>query len=79
MDRGNANATAFAAFADDRTTDTDPTDASQVDAGVTSHEHGDHARSVAKVMRAGVNGYASEGTWRELGSSTHRAYGEPGV
>ena len=38
-----------------------------------SHEHNDHARAVADVLRAGVDVYASAGTWEALGVSNHRA------
>jgi phosphoribosyl 1,2-cyclic phosphodiesterase len=46
---------------------------SQLDACLISHEHGDHARSVEKVMRAGVDCYASAGTWNALRATSHRA------
>lgn len=45
---------------------------SQLDCCLVSHEHLDHARSVAKVMRAGVNVYASNGTWDNLNLGGHR-------
>lgn len=38
-----------------------------------SHEHGDHSRAVFELMRAGVDVYASAGTFAELGASGHRA------
>jgi len=38
-----------------------------------SHEHNDHARAVKDVMRAGVDVYASEGTFETLGVKGHRA------
>lgn len=38
-----------------------------------SHEHQDHARAVADVMKVGVDVYASAGTWQALGVSGHRA------
>ncbi len=46
---------------------------SQLDGCLLSHEHGDHARSVKQVMRAGVDCYASEPTWQQLGVDSHRA------
>src|SRR5690606_16205721 len=36
------------------------------------HEHGDHARAAADIMRAGVDIYASRGTVKALGLSGHR-------
>jgi len=39
---------------------------------LVSHEHGDHAKSVADVMKAGVDVYASAGTIEALGISGHR-------
>jgi phosphoribosyl 1,2-cyclic phosphodiesterase len=33
---------------------------------LVTHEHGDHAKSVSDLMRAGVNVYASPGTWAAL-------------
>ena len=44
---------------------------SQLDGCLVSHEHGDHARSVAKVLRAGVEVWASFGTWQALGLERH--------
>src|SRR5690606_10680214 len=42
-------------------------------AGVlVSHEHGDHSRAIADVMRAGVDVYASQGTIDALGLTGHR-------
>lgn len=38
-----------------------------LDACLLTHEHGDHSRSVPQLMAAGVNVYASAGTWAELG------------
>jgi phosphoribosyl 1,2-cyclic phosphodiesterase len=38
-----------------------------------SHHHGDHSRAAADLMRAGVNVYASAGTWAGLGLHGHRA------
>lgn len=39
---------------------------------IVSHEHGDHSRAVADVMRAGVDVYASQGTIDALGLTGHR-------
>jgi phosphoribosyl 1,2-cyclic phosphodiesterase len=38
-----------------------------------SHEHGDHGKSAAEVMKAGIDVYASQGTLDALGLSGHRA------
>lgn len=39
-----------------------------------THEHGDHAKSVVDVMAAGINVYATDGTFRALGvNNSHRA------
>lgn len=38
-----------------------------LDACLLTHEHGDHAKSVLQLMKAGVNVYASAGTWAALG------------
>src|SRR6056297_1429361 len=45
---------------------------SQLDGCLVSHEHLDHSKSVAKVMRAGVDVYASAGTWDSLNLGGHR-------
>ncbi|HEX2868645.1 MAG TPA: MBL fold metallo-hydrolase [Ignavibacteriales bacterium] len=37
-----------------------------------SHEHGDHSKSVKDVMKAGIDVYASEGTFSALGVEGHR-------
>ena len=37
-----------------------------------SHEHGDHAKAVEKLTRAGVDCYMSEGTAGKLGFDNHR-------
>lgn len=37
-----------------------------------SHEHGDHARSIKDVMKAGIDCYMSPGTAKALGISGHR-------
>lgn len=38
-----------------------------VEAALISHHHGDHSRAISDVMRAGVDVYASNDTWRALG------------
>jgi len=38
-----------------------------------SHRHSDHSMSTEKLLRAGVNVYASRGTFNALGLSHHRA------
>jgi phosphoribosyl 1,2-cyclic phosphodiesterase len=38
-----------------------------------SHEHGDHGKAAADVMKAGIDVYASQGTLDALGLSGHRA------
>ncbi len=45
-----------------------------LDGLLLSHHHGDHARAVREVMRAGVDVYASAGTWAALACSGHRAH-----
>lgn len=38
-----------------------------------SHEHGDHCKAVADIVKAGVDVYASQGALDALGLSSHRA------
>lgn len=38
-----------------------------------SHEHGDHARSIKDVIKAGIDCYMSQGTAKTLNISGHRA------
>lgn len=38
-----------------------------------SHEHGDHCKAVADIVKAGVDVYASQGTLDALGLPSHRA------
>lgn len=38
-----------------------------------SHEHGDHCKAVADIVKAGIDVYASQGTLDALGLSSHRA------
>lgn len=48
---------------------------SSISAVLLTHEHGDHSRAVKDVLRAGVDVYASHGTWDALGLiGHHRAY-----
>jgi len=47
---------------------------SRLAACLVSHEHQDHARAVADVLKAGVEVYASAGTWEALGIRHHRAH-----
>ena len=37
------------------------------DACLISHEHGDHSKSVEKLLTLGIHTYASPGTWKALG------------
>lgn len=39
---------------------------------LVSHEHGDHSRAVKDVMKAGIDVYASKGTFDSLGLLTYR-------
>lgn len=39
-----------------------------------SHEHGDHAKAARDLMRAGVDVYATAGTFEALGLTGHRAH-----
>lgn len=47
---------------------------SRLAACLVSHEHQDHARAVADVLKAGVDVYASAGTWEALEIKHHRAH-----
>ncbi|WP_374712975.1 MBL fold metallo-hydrolase [Symbiobacterium terraclitae] len=47
---------------------------SRLAGALVSHEHQDHARAVADVLKAGVDVYASSGTWEALGIKHHRAH-----
>jgi phosphoribosyl 1,2-cyclic phosphodiesterase len=47
---------------------------SKIKGCILTHEHGDHAKSVADVMKAGINVYSSKGTHEALGTAyNHRA------
>jgi len=47
----------------------------ELDGALVSHEHGDHACAAVAVMRAGVDVYASAGTWSALQpAALHRAH-----
>lgn len=46
---------------------------SEIDACLITHEHLDHCKGIAEVMRAGIDVYASRGTLDALGLSGHRA------
>lgn len=41
---------------------------------LVSHEHGDHAKGVAGAIRAGMDVYASDGTFDALGVTGHRRH-----
>ena len=45
---------------------------STVDCCLLSHEHGDHSKSVKRIMSAGIDVYTSYGTIEALGLSGHR-------
>jgi phosphoribosyl 1,2-cyclic phosphodiesterase len=40
---------------------------------LVSHEHGDHSKSVKDVLKAGIDVYSSEGTFKALNITHHRA------
>jgi phosphoribosyl 1,2-cyclic phosphodiesterase len=46
---------------------------SEIAGCLISHEHGDHGKAAADVMKAGIDLYASRGTLDALGLSGHRA------
>jgi phosphoribosyl 1,2-cyclic phosphodiesterase len=46
---------------------------SEIAGCLITHEHRDHCKGVAEVMRAGIDVYASRGTLDALGLSGHRA------
>jgi phosphoribosyl 1,2-cyclic phosphodiesterase len=45
---------------------------SEVAGCLITHEHGDHAKSLKEVMKAGINVYASQGTFDSLKLTSHR-------
>ena len=56
-------------------------DLSRIKGVLITHEHGDHAKSISDVMKAGIETYASYGTFRKTGVSMGAAfqnYLEPG-
>ncbi|MBA3673463.1 MAG: MBL fold metallo-hydrolase [Chitinophagaceae bacterium] len=38
---------------------------------ILTHDHGDHSKSIARVLSAGINVYATEGTFNALGCKHH--------
>ena len=46
--------------------------AAELEGCLISHEHGDHAKAVAKLTRAGVDCYMSPGTAEAIGIHNHR-------
>lgn len=46
---------------------------SSLDGVLISHAHGDHSLAAKDLLRAGVDCYASEETWEQLGVVDHRA------
>lgn len=46
---------------------------SRIPFALLSHCHGDHSKAVKDIMKAGIDVYASESTFKELGVSGHRA------
>jgi phosphoribosyl 1,2-cyclic phosphodiesterase len=47
---------------------------SKITACLMTHEHGDHAKGAADLIKAGVDVYCSEGTARSLGLKGHRLH-----
>lgn len=47
---------------------------SRLEAALVSHHHADHCRAVPELLRAGVDVWASRGTWEAMGLSHHRAF-----
>ncbi|QQE80893.1 MBL fold metallo-hydrolase [Alicyclobacillus sp. SO9] len=47
---------------------------SSVDAALVSHSHADHSKSVRDAMKAGIDVYASSGTFSALDVGGHRAH-----
>jgi len=48
---------------------------SKLDGCLVSHEHGDHAKAVKDLLKAGVYVYTSPGTVKEIGIKHHRLIG----
>lgn len=46
---------------------------SEIAGCLVTHEHGDHIKAVKEVMKAGIDVYASRGTFDASGISSHRA------
>ncbi len=47
---------------------------SQLAGCLVTHEHGDHAKAVKDLLKAGVDVYATEGTLKALGFESHRLH-----
>lgn len=47
---------------------------SRVTGCLVTHHHADHRQAVPKLLRSGVDVYASAGTWEALALRSHRAY-----
>lgn len=47
-------------------------DLTNIDGCLVTHEHKDHCKAVKEVMKAGIDVYASEGTFKALGISDER-------
>jgi phosphoribosyl 1,2-cyclic phosphodiesterase len=44
---------------------------SKVSGCIVTHDHGDHAKAIHDMMKAGINVYATEGTHKACGSDAH--------
>ena len=47
---------------------------SEINACFISHEHGDHAKAIKDVLKAGIDCYMSNGTKKALGITGHRVH-----